>query len=91
MALDAIEELCFEMSLHRPEAMEEYAIFVVTHRGKAPDASRLTVPQTGGNVESGNLKKQNRMCTLKMLRWLMTSTRFIHEFAHMYFSVALTN
>ena len=34
VALDAIEELCFEMSLHRPEAIEEYAIFVVTHRGK---------------------------------------------------------
>ncbi|CAL8265178.1 unnamed protein product [Gadus morhua 'NCC'] len=34
VALDAIEELCFEMSLHRPEAIEEYAIFVVTHRGQ---------------------------------------------------------
>ncbi|KAJ3601061.1 hypothetical protein NHX12_032034 [Muraenolepis orangiensis] len=34
VALDAIEELCFEMGLHRPEAMEEYAIFVVTHKGQ---------------------------------------------------------
>lgn len=35
VALDAIEELCYEMSLHREEAMEEYAIFVVTHRGES--------------------------------------------------------
>ncbi|XP_029914219.1 unconventional myosin-XV [Myripristis murdjan] len=34
VALDAIEELCYEMGLHRPEALDEYAIFVVTHRGQ---------------------------------------------------------
>ncbi|KAM6957849.1 unconventional myosin-XV [Aplochiton taeniatus] len=34
VALDAIEELCYEMGLHRVEAMDEYAIFVVTHRGQ---------------------------------------------------------
>ncbi|XP_062334341.1 unconventional myosin-XV [Osmerus eperlanus] len=34
VAMDAIEELCYEMSVHRPEAVEEYAIFVVTHRGQ---------------------------------------------------------
>uniref|UniRef100_A0A4W4EF84 MyTH4 domain-containing protein n=1 Tax=Electrophorus electricus TaxID=8005 RepID=A0A4W4EF84_ELEEL len=32
VALDAIEELCYEMGLNRQEAMDEYAIFVVTHR-----------------------------------------------------------
>lgn len=34
MALDAIEELCYEMSLHKLEALDEYAIFVVTNRGE---------------------------------------------------------
>ncbi|XP_030645611.1 LOW QUALITY PROTEIN: unconventional myosin-XV [Chanos chanos] len=34
VALDAIEELCYEMGLHRLEAMDEYAIFVVTNRGQ---------------------------------------------------------
>uniref|UniRef100_A0A4W4EFG4 MyTH4 domain-containing protein n=1 Tax=Electrophorus electricus TaxID=8005 RepID=A0A4W4EFG4_ELEEL len=34
VALDAIEELCYEMGLNRQEAMDEYAIFVVTHRGQ---------------------------------------------------------
>lgn len=33
MALDVIEELCYEMELHRPEALDEYAVFLVTHRG----------------------------------------------------------
>uniref|UniRef100_A0A3B4D0D8 MyTH4 domain-containing protein n=1 Tax=Pygocentrus nattereri TaxID=42514 RepID=A0A3B4D0D8_PYGNA len=34
VALDAIEELCYEMGLHNQEAMDEYAIFVVTNRGE---------------------------------------------------------
>ncbi|XP_066545291.1 unconventional myosin-XV [Amia ocellicauda] len=34
IALDVIEELCYEMALHRAEAMDEYAIFVVTNRGQ---------------------------------------------------------
>ncbi|XP_024920291.1 unconventional myosin-XV, partial [Cynoglossus semilaevis] len=34
VALDAIEELCYEMSLHRTEALDEYAIFLVTHKGQ---------------------------------------------------------
>uniref|UniRef100_A0A665WQN9 MyTH4 domain-containing protein n=1 Tax=Echeneis naucrates TaxID=173247 RepID=A0A665WQN9_ECHNA len=33
VALDVIEELCSEMGLHRVEALDEYAIFLVTHRG----------------------------------------------------------
>uniref|UniRef100_A0A3B3DXW4 Myosin XVAb n=1 Tax=Oryzias melastigma TaxID=30732 RepID=A0A3B3DXW4_ORYME len=33
VALEAVEELCYEMGLHRLEAMEEYAIFLVTNRG----------------------------------------------------------
>uniref|UniRef100_W5MCF5 Myosin XVA n=1 Tax=Lepisosteus oculatus TaxID=7918 RepID=W5MCF5_LEPOC len=34
ISLDVVEELCYEMGLHRPEAMDEYAIFVVTNRGQ---------------------------------------------------------
>ncbi|XP_026158447.1 unconventional myosin-XV [Mastacembelus armatus] len=34
VALEVTEELCYEMGLHRPEAMEEYAIFLVTNRGQ---------------------------------------------------------
>ncbi|XP_034739732.1 unconventional myosin-XV [Etheostoma cragini] len=34
VALEVIEELCFEMGLHKLEAMEEYAIFLVTNRGQ---------------------------------------------------------
>ncbi|XP_029363926.1 unconventional myosin-XV [Echeneis naucrates] len=34
VALDVIEELCSEMGLHRVEALDEYAIFLVTHRGQ---------------------------------------------------------
>ncbi|XP_029361674.1 unconventional myosin-XV [Echeneis naucrates] len=34
VALEVIEELCYEMGLHRLEATEEYAIFLVTNRGQ---------------------------------------------------------
>ncbi|XP_054861298.1 unconventional myosin-XV [Amphiprion ocellaris] len=34
VALDVIEELCQEMELHRLEALDEYAVFLVTHRGQ---------------------------------------------------------
>ncbi|XP_078022725.1 unconventional myosin-XV [Epinephelus lanceolatus] len=34
IALEVIEELCYEMGLHKLEAMEEYAIFLVTNRGQ---------------------------------------------------------
>ncbi|KAM6966388.1 LOW QUALITY PROTEIN: unconventional myosin-XV [Tautogolabrus adspersus] len=34
VALDVIEELCYEMGLHRVEALDEYAVFLVTHRGQ---------------------------------------------------------
>ncbi|XP_041640053.1 unconventional myosin-XV [Cheilinus undulatus] len=34
VALEVIEELCYEMGLHRLEAIEEYAIFLVTNRGQ---------------------------------------------------------
>lgn len=43
VALDAIEELCCEMELHRPEALDEYAIFLVTHRGN--EAPKCQQPQ----------------------------------------------
>ncbi|XP_025938746.1 LOW QUALITY PROTEIN: unconventional myosin-XV [Apteryx rowi] len=35
VALDVIEELCSEMGLQRPEAFDEYIIFVVTDRGQS--------------------------------------------------------
>ncbi|XP_077940214.1 unconventional myosin-XV isoform X2 [Gasterosteus aculeatus] len=34
VALDVIEELCYEMELHRTEALDEYAVFLVTHKGQ---------------------------------------------------------
>ncbi|XP_029603581.1 unconventional myosin-XV isoform X1 [Salmo trutta] len=34
VSLDAIEELCNDMGLHRLEAMDEYAVFLVIHRGQ---------------------------------------------------------
>ncbi|XP_061840189.1 unconventional myosin-XV [Nerophis lumbriciformis] len=34
VSLEVIEELCYEMALHRLEAIEEYAIFLVTGRGQ---------------------------------------------------------
>ncbi|XP_047427282.1 unconventional myosin-XV [Mugil cephalus] len=34
VALDAIEELCYEMGFQRVEALDEYAVFLVTHRGQ---------------------------------------------------------
>ncbi|KAM9857023.1 unconventional myosin-XV [Aulostomus maculatus] len=34
VSVEVIEELCYEMGVHRLEAMEEYAIFVVTNRGQ---------------------------------------------------------
>ncbi|KAJ8001329.1 hypothetical protein DPEC_G00168410 [Dallia pectoralis] len=34
VALDVIEELCYEMGLHRLEAVNEYAVFLVTNRGQ---------------------------------------------------------
>lgn len=33
VASDVIEELCYEMGLQRAEALDEYAVFLVTHRG----------------------------------------------------------
>lgn len=37
VALEVIEELCYEMDLHGLESMEEYAIFLVTSRGVLTD------------------------------------------------------
>ncbi|MCI4393509.1 hypothetical protein PGIGA_G00158100 [Pangasianodon gigas] len=34
VALDVIEELCYELALQRLEAMNEYTIFIVTNRGQ---------------------------------------------------------
>uniref|UniRef100_A0A8C4UEW8 Myosin XVA n=1 Tax=Falco tinnunculus TaxID=100819 RepID=A0A8C4UEW8_FALTI len=35
VALDVIEELCYEMGLQHPEAFDEYILFVVTDRGQS--------------------------------------------------------
>lgn len=35
VATDVIEELCYEMGLQRAEALDEYAVFLVTQRGNA--------------------------------------------------------
>lgn len=40
VALDVIEELCYEMGLYRAEALDEYAVFLVTHRGNKDLACR---------------------------------------------------
>uniref|UniRef100_A0A8C2YKT7 Unconventional myosin-XV n=1 Tax=Chinchilla lanigera TaxID=34839 RepID=A0A8C2YKT7_CHILA len=34
VALDVVEEICAEMALTRPEAFDEYVLFVVTNRGQ---------------------------------------------------------
>lgn len=39
MALDVIEELCYELASQRPEAMNEYTVFIVTNRGTSADAA----------------------------------------------------
>lgn len=39
VALEVIEELCYEMGLHTLEAMREYAIFLVTSGGEPTDSS----------------------------------------------------
>lgn len=36
VALDVVEEICAEMALTRPEAFNEYVIFIVTNQGKWP-------------------------------------------------------
>lgn len=38
VASDVIEELCYEMGLQRAEALDEYAVFLVTHRGNKDPA-----------------------------------------------------
>lgn len=38
VATDVIEELCYEMGLQRAEALDEYAVFLVTHRGNSAPA-----------------------------------------------------
>uniref|UniRef100_A0A3B4T7N8 MyTH4 domain-containing protein n=1 Tax=Seriola dumerili TaxID=41447 RepID=A0A3B4T7N8_SERDU len=42
VAVDVIEELCYEMGLHRVEALDEYAIFLVTHRGDLANCDLYT-------------------------------------------------
>uniref|UniRef100_A0A7N6AN68 Myosin XVAb n=1 Tax=Anabas testudineus TaxID=64144 RepID=A0A7N6AN68_ANATE len=59
VALEVIEELCYEMGLHKLEAMEEYAIFLVTNRAlhtstTAASASVLFQSTAGQNVRPLN-------------------------------------
>lgn len=46
MATDVIEELCYEMGLQRAEALDEYAVFLVTHRGNSAPCLLLFVTTT---------------------------------------------
>lgn len=70
VATDVIEELCYEMGLQRAEALDEYAVFLVTHRGnsalRAPldispsdrgETSRTCVPHAGQNVRPLNKRE----------------------------------
>lgn len=41
VALEVIEELCYEMGLHRMEVMREYAIFFVTSGGELAQLSLI--------------------------------------------------
>lgn len=45
VATDVIEELCYEMGLQRAEALDEYAVFLVTQRGneRRPPCSTITM------------------------------------------------
>lgn len=55
VALDMVEEICAEMALTRPEAFNEYVIFVVTNRGEWPGKLTLwgSFPSPGlSHVES---------------------------------------
>lgn len=36
VALDVVKEICTEMALTRPEAFDEYVIFLITNRGEWP-------------------------------------------------------
>lgn len=49
VALEVIEELCYEMGLHRMEAMREYAIFVVTSGGEITQSS--LIPPSNTHIE----------------------------------------
>lgn len=43
VATDVIEELCYEMGLQRAEALDEYAVFLVTHRGNSAPLTVTTL------------------------------------------------
>ncbi|XP_051036459.1 unconventional myosin-XV [Phodopus roborovskii] len=53
VALDVIEGLCTEMALTRPEAFDEYVIFVVTSRGQhvCPLSSRAYILDVASEME----------------------------------------
>lgn len=56
VAIDVIEELCYEMGLHRAEALDEYAVFLVTHRGNA-DPYFFTVTIKALNIVPSTVSK----------------------------------
>uniref|UniRef100_M4AM36 Myosin XVA n=1 Tax=Xiphophorus maculatus TaxID=8083 RepID=M4AM36_XIPMA len=57
VALEVIEELCYEMGLHTLEAIEEYAIFLVTNRQNVRPLNKneyiLDVATEAESVDSG--------------------------------------
>lgn len=66
IALEVIEELCYEMGLHRLEAMEEYAIFLVTNRGVLADVC-FSVSHTLTHIK-GRIRAQRSILLLLSVR-----------------------
>lgn len=66
IALEVIEELCYEMGLHRLEAMEEYAIFLVTNRGVLTNIC-FSISHTLTNIK-GCIRAQKSILLLLSVR-----------------------
>ncbi|XP_043925992.1 unconventional myosin-XV [Protopterus annectens] len=88
VALDVIEELCYEMALHRPEALDEYAIFAVTNRGQnvRPLSKREYILDVATEIEQVD---SNFMFWFRRVIWSQ-SLRFENElFVTMHYNQVL--
>ncbi|KAL2298864.1 hypothetical protein Nmel_014472 [Mimus melanotis] len=62
VALDVIEELCCEMGLQNPEALEEYILFVVTDRGEElAGMGQMGQDKTGWDSHAGGVAATLRL------------------------------
>uniref|UniRef100_A0A3B3DXD5 MyTH4 domain-containing protein n=1 Tax=Oryzias melastigma TaxID=30732 RepID=A0A3B3DXD5_ORYME len=61
VASDVIEELCFEMGLQRLEALDEYAVFLVTHKGNSNSFNRPLKNQYFRQVPLFVLKNKHKL------------------------------